>query len=162
MIDVSLASVGTLIGMAVRAEIDSHQIYSNLADQVSNPLLKAKFTLLALEESKHKTILEKLFARLFPGEEIQIPEKTDEALLPSFQMSPSSSLVDILHQAMEAEKAAENFYISLSERIQKPQKEIIEYLAKVEKSHYYMLHSEYILAQEFEDYAEKDIDKVVT
>lgn len=162
MIDVSQTSVETLIGMAVRAEIDANKIYSNLADQVANPLLKEKFTLLALEESKHKTILEKLFSRLLPGEEIQIPGKTDETLLPSIQMSPSSSLVDILHQAMEAEKAAENFYLSLSGRVQKPQKEILEYLAKVEKSHYHMLHSEYILAQEFEDYAEKDIDKVVT
>jgi len=33
---------------------------------------------------------------------------------------------------------------------------------KVEHSHYMMLKSEYALAQEFEDYAEKDIDKVVT
>lgn len=162
MIEDSQASVETLIGMAVRAEIGANKIYSHLADQVSNPLLKEKFTLLAFEESKHKTILEKLFAKLFPGEEIQIPDKTDEALLPSIQMSPSSPLVDILHQAMEAEKAAENFYLSLSGRVQKPQKEILEYLAKVEKSHYHMLHSEYILAQEFEDYAEKDIDKVVT
>jgi rubrerythrin len=162
MIDVSQASVETLIGMAIRAEIDANKIYSNLADQVSNPLLKEKFTLLAFEESKHKTILEKFFAKLFPGEEIQIPDKTDQALLPSIQMSPSSPLVDILHQAMEAEKAAENFYLSLSGRVQKPQREILEYLAKVEKSHYHMLHSEYILAQEFEDYAEKDIDKVVT
>ncbi|NIM90794.1 MAG: hypothetical protein GTO17_07590 [Candidatus Aminicenantes bacterium] len=162
MIDASQASVETLIGMAVRAEIDANKIYSTLADQLSNPLLKEKFSLLAFEENKHKTILENLFAELFLGEEIQIPDKTDQALLPSIQMSPSSSLVDILSQAMEAEKAAENFYLSLSARVQKPQKEILEYLAKVEKSHYHMLHSEYVLAQEFEDYAEKDIDKVVT
>ena len=162
MIEGSQASVETLLGMAVRAEIDANQIYSHLAAQVSNPLLKEKFTFLALEESKHKTILEKLFSRMFPGEKIQIPAKTDESLLPAIQMSPSLSLVDILHQAMEAEKAAENFYLSLSGRVQKPQKEILVYLAKVEKSHYHMLHSEYILAQEFEDYAEKDIDKVVT
>ena len=37
-----------------------------------------------------------------------------------------------------------------------------EYLGKVEKSHYLMLKSEYVLAQEFEDYAEKNIDKAVT
>jgi len=162
MIDVSQTSVESLIGMAVRAEIDANNTYSNLANKVSNPLLKEKFSLLAFEENKHKTVLEKLFAHLFPGEEIQIPDKTDETLLPSIQMSPSSSLVDILYQAMEAEKAAENFYLSLSERVQKPQKEILEYLAKVEKSHYHMLQSEYVMAQEFEDYAEKDIDKVVT
>lgn len=162
MIDASQTSVSILLGMAVRAEIDSNKIYSDLVNKVLNPLLKEKFTLLAFEESKHKTVLEKLFAGLFPGEEIQIPEKTDEALLPSVLMSPSSSLVDILYQAMGAEEAAGNFYLSLSAKVQKPKKEILEYLARVEKSHYQMLQSEYLLAQEFEDYAEKDIDKVVT
>jgi hypothetical protein len=34
-------------------------------------------------------------------------------------------------------------------------------LSKVEHGHYMMLQSEYALAQNFEDYAEKDIDKVV-
>jgi len=162
MNDVSQPSVETLISMAVRAEIDSNKIYSDLADRVTNPLLKEKFEFLAFEENKHRTVLEKLLAKLFPGEEIQIPDQTDETLLPSIHMSPSSSLVDILYQAMEAEKSAEKFYLALSERVQKPQKEILAYLAKVEKSHYHLLHSEYILAQEFEDYAEQDIDKIVT
>jgi len=162
MNDVSQTSVKMLLGIAVRAEIDANKIYSDLADKVSNPLLKEKFKLLAFEENKHKTILEKLFAGLFPGEEIEIPDKTDETLLPSIQMTPSSSLVDILYRAMEAEKAAEKFYVSLSEKVQKPQREILEYLGKVERSHYYLLQSEYVLAQEFEDYAERDIDKVVT
>jgi len=36
------------------------------------------------------------------------------------------------------------------------------YLSKVENTHYLMLRSEYILALQFEDYAEKDVDKVVT
>jgi rubrerythrin len=71
-------------------------------------------------------------------------------------------LADILHQAMESEKSAENFYAHLAERFENPQKKIFEYLSKVEHSHYMMLRSEYVLAQEFEDYAEKDIDKVVT
>jgi hypothetical protein len=35
-------------------------------------------------------------------------------------------------------------------------------LSKVEHSHCMILQSEYALAQDFEDYAEKDIDKVIT
>ena len=162
MNDVSQASVKMLLGMAARAEIDANSVYSDLAKKLSNPLLKEKFNLLAFEENKHRLVIEKLFKVLFPGEEIQIPDKTDEALLPSIRLSPSSSLVDILYQAMEAEKAAENFYMSLSKRVHESKKGILEYLGKVEKSHYLMLKNEYTLAQEFEDYAEKDIDKVVT
>ncbi|MFB0564258.1 MAG: ferritin family protein [Candidatus Aminicenantaceae bacterium] len=162
MSDISRTSVKTLLGIAVRAEIDSSKIYSNIAKKVSNPLLQEKFKMLAFEEKKHKNVLEKISKFLFKGEEIQIPDKTDERLLPSIKMSPSSSLVDIIYQAMEAEKAAQIFYETLSKRFQKPQKDILIYLGKVEKSHYMMLKSEYALAQEFEDYAEKDIDKIIT
>lgn len=162
MIDPSQASVKMLLGMAARAEIDANRVYSDLASRLANPLLKEKFNLLAFEENKHRLVIEKLFKVLFQGEEIKIPDKTDEALLPSIHLSPSSSLIEILYQAMEAEKAAENFYISLSKRVHESKKGILEYLGKVEKSHYLMLKNEYTLAQEFEDYAEKDIDKVVT
>jgi rubrerythrin len=63
---------------------------------------------------------------------------------------------------MESEKSAENFYANLSKRFEDPQKKILTYFSKVEHSHYMMLQSEYALAQDFEDYAEKDIDKIVT
>lgn len=162
MLDISKASVEELLGIAARAEIDANRIYSNIAKSVSNPLLKEKFQLLAFEENKHREILEKIYEVLFQGDQIKIPDKTDEALLPSIRFTPSSSLVDILYQAMESEKSAESFYAHLAERFENPQKKILEYLSKVERSHYMMLKSEYALAQEFEDYAEKDIDKVVT
>jgi rubrerythrin len=129
---------------------------------LSNPLLKEKFQWLAYEENKHKEILEKLFTAMNPGEDIAIPDSVDEDLLPSIHLTPSSTLVEILYQAMESEKSAENFYATLTQRVEEAQKKVLEYLSKVEHSHYTMLKSEYALAQEFEDYAEKDIDKVIT
>ncbi len=162
MLDVSTASVNELLGIAIRAEIEASKSYSELADKVSNPLLKEKFQWLAYEENKHKEILEKLYKILYQGDEVQVPEKTDEALLPSIHISPSSSLAEILYQAMESEKSAENFYANLAKRFKDPQEKILTYLSKVEHSHYTMLQSEYALAQDFEDYAEKDIDKVIT
>jgi len=162
MLDVSTVSVNKLLGIAIRSEIDANKTYSDLAERVSNPLLKEKFQWLAYEENKHKEILEKLYETLFQGDEPQIPDTTDEALLPSIHIGPSSSFADILHQAMESEKSAENFYANLSKRFEDPQKKILTYFSKVEHSHYMMLQSEYALAQDFEDYAEKDIDKIVT
>jgi len=162
MIDISKASVEKLLGIATRAEIDANKIYSDIANSVSNPLLKEKFQMLAFEENKHREILERLYEALSQGEKLQIPDKTDEDLLPSIHFTPSSSLVDILYQAMESEKSAESFYAHLAERFENHKKKILEYLSKVEHSHYMILKSEYALAQEFEDYAEKDIDKVVT
>jgi rubrerythrin len=162
MLNVSSASVNKLLGIAIKAEMDANKTYSDLAERVSNPLLKEKFQWLAFEENKHKEILEKLYETISQGDEPKIPDKADEALLPSVHIGPSSSLADILQQAMESEKSAENFYLDLSQKFKDPQKKILTYLSKVEHSHYMMLQSEYALAQDFEDYAEKDIDKVVT
>ncbi len=162
MLDISTAPAKELLAMAVKAEIDANQTYSDIASKLSNPLLKEKFQWLAYEENKHKEILEKLFTTMNPGEEISVPDSVDEDLLPSIHLTPSSSLAEILFQAMESEKSAENFYTALTQRVEETQKKVLEYLSKVEHSHYMMLKSEYALAQEFEDYGEKDIDKVIT
>ncbi len=162
MVSIAREPVKKLIGYAVRAEIDSNKAYLKLSTRVKNPLLQEKFQLLAFEEKKHKEVLENLFAALYKGDELQVPECVDERLLPAIVIKPSSTLVDILLQAMKAEKSAQDFYASLAGRVQTAKKKILEYLSKVEKSHYLMLRSEYTLAQQFEDYGEKDIDKVVT
>lgn len=162
MLDVSTAPAKELLAMAVKAEIDANQTYSGIARRLSNPLLKEKFQWLAFEENKHREILEKLYATQHSGEEIQLPDKVDKDLLPAIDISPSSSLTDILFQAMESEKSAENFYAEIAKRVDETQKKVLEYLSKVEHSHYVMLKSEYALAQDFEDYAEKEIDKVIT
>jgi len=162
MLDVSTAPAKELLAMAIKAEIDANTTYSDIARKLANPLLQEKFQWLAFEESKHQKVLEKLYAVLHPGQEVQLPDKVDEDLLPSIDIRPSSSLVEILYQAMESEKSAENFYAELAKRMDEAQKKILEYLSKVEHSHYTMLKSEYALAQDFEDYAEKDIEKVIT
>jgi len=162
MLDMTTASVKDLIGYAIRSEIDSNRAYSDLTEKVSNALLKEKFQWLAYEEKKHKEILEKLFNALFQDETLEVPDQPAEELLKRIEVTPSSSLVDILYQAMESEKSAENFYSHLAQRVNEPQKKILQYLSRVEHSHYMMLESEYNLAQDYEDYAEKDIDKIVT
>ncbi len=162
MTSIARASVKSLLGYAIRAEIDSNRVYLRMAKRVKNPLLREKFQMLAFEEKKHREVLEHLYENLYHGERIEIPDEVDEKLLPAVRMKPSSTLVDILYQAMQAEKSAENFYAALAQRIRPPKKKILDYLSKVEKSHYLMLQSEYAMAQQFEDYGEKDIDKVVT
>ena len=162
MTEFSQLTVRQLLEMASRAEMDANRIYSDLAQSLKNPLLKEKFQWLAFEENKHKESLAKLFSTLFREEKMEIPDITDEALLPSINFTPSSSLVDILYQAMKAEEAAGDFYLSLAQKVSDPQQKILKYLSHVEHSHYTMLKSEYLMAQEFEDYGGSDIEKVVT
>ncbi len=155
-------SIKNLLGIAIRAEIDAHKTYLKLAGRVKNPLLQEKFRILAFEEKKHRMVLEKLYAVLYRGQRPIIPATADETLLPAVQVKPSSSLAEILFQAMRSEESAQRFYSGIAKRMTGDKKKILEYLSKVEKSHFLMLKSEYGLALQFEDYAERDIDKVVT
>jgi len=162
MVSIANQPVKKLLGYAIRAEADANKTYTKMADRVRNPLLKEKFQLLALEEKKHKDIILRLFASMWGGEKPEIPRAVDARLLPAVSIKPSSSLADVLNQAMNAEKSAREFYASLAKRIKAPNRQMLMYLSKVENTHYLMLRSEYILALQFEDYAEKDIDKVIT
>jgi rubrerythrin len=160
--NLSKFSMKKLLGMAARAEIDANKTYGKLAGRVNNPLLKEKFSLLAFEEKKHEKVIRNLFKSTYKPEAIEIPKAVDPALLPAVVIKPSSSLTDILYQAMTSELAAQNFYAGLAPRVKAEKKRMLEYLSKVEKSHYMMLKSEFVMALNFEDYAEKDIDKVVS
>ena len=162
MLDVTTASLQDLLGYAIRAEMDSNKAYTDLSEMVSNPLLKEKFRWLAFEENKHKEILMKLHSTLFPNQTIHIPDEPSQDLFKPVVVTPSSSLIDILLQAMDAEKFAEDFYANLADRVDEGNKKLLRYLSKVEHSHYLMLKNEYDAVQDFEDYAEQDVDKIVT
>jgi len=162
MVSIAQQSVKKLLGYAIRAEADSNRVYTRMANRVKNLLLKEKFQLLALEEKKHKDILLRLFASMWGGQKPEIPKSVDKRLLPAVLIKPSSTLVDVLNQAMNAEKSAREFYASLAKKLLAPNKQMLLYLSRVENSHYLMLRGEYIMALQFEDYAEKDVDKVVT
>ena len=160
--DIMQTSLKDLLGFAIRSEIDSSHAYTDLADKFSNPLLKQKFQWLAFEENKHREILETLFTSLLPEEKFIVPDEPSEQLLKRITITPSSTLTDLLYQAMQAEQSAEEFYSNMAQRVEDPYRKILDYLSKVEHSHYMMLKGEYALAQEYEEYAEKDIDKVIT
>lgn len=162
MLNVARASLKALLGLAIRAEMDSQRVYARLARRLRNLLLREKIKILAFEEKKHEKALRNLFRASFPGDTPVIPDKADDKLLPTVIIKPQSSLADILMQAMNSEKAAEIFYAKFSRRTKGDRRKILAYLSRVEKSHYLMLRSEYSLALTFEDYAEKEIDKVIT
>ena len=82
MVNLARTSLKTLLGLAIRAEIDSQKIYLRLARRLKNPLLREKIGILALEEKKHEKALRNLFAASFPRAELVIPDKTEEKLCP--------------------------------------------------------------------------------
>ena len=57
-----------LLLAAMKAEIESHTVYTTIANQVKNGLLKDKFTFLATEEEKHRSFVEQVYQGKVPEE----------------------------------------------------------------------------------------------
>jgi rubrerythrin len=139
-----------IMGIAVRAEMDAAAIYRGLHGRVKNEALKQKLDFLAKEEDRHKLLLEQLFKDKYPGQTLHVPEAGRPAKgVPAVE---GMAVIDIFKLAMGKEKEAEEFYKDAKARIENPAgKKVLDYLSRVERSHYYMLKSEIDLLQVFPD-----------
>ncbi len=143
-----------ILGIAIKAEIDAADTYRKLAESVDIFLLKDKFHFLENEEKNHRRLLEKLFENKFPGKELTIPDKS-EVPLPEVKIEEGVPLSDVISQAMDAEKAAAEFYREMEQNLQEEkEKAMARYLSSMEESHYYLLKSEQEIAYNFELYDE--------
>ncbi len=141
-----------ILAIAVRAEIDAASIYRNLQDRVKNEVLLQKLKFLAHEEERHRALLERLFADRFPGRELTVPDRSDLPLK-SVPIDEKSSVLDLFKLALRKEKQAEEFYRDSREAMEDARSQkILEYLSRVERSHFFMIKSEIDLLQKFPDY----------
>lgn len=145
-----------ILGIAVKSEIDSAKLYELLLGKIKNKDVKERIKLLKKEEEKHKKIFEDLHRRKFPDVEIAIPETS---IVPKVEMALSKDLApkELLEIAMENELTSERFYSDLQKRsLDVTTKGMLQYLSKVEQSHYRILKDEYEMLQQFPDYFDMD------
>ena len=145
-------SPSEVLGAAIKSEIEAAEVYSRLCKKVKNEILRMKLKFLILEEKKHRQILERLFSQRFPKEELKIPEKS--FLLPiKVSRGEKLSVLNLFKSALRAEKMSEKFYNEAGERAEnKESQRILGYLARVERSHYFMIKSEIDMLDRFPDY----------
>ena len=111
--DINKYSKRDLLLTALKSEEDSKNVYHDLAGRVKNFMLKDKLEFLSTEEQKHFDFFSKLWKEAFPAEEIILPGKTPVPLPEITIDSEELRFSDIFLQAMNAEKAAHYFYLSL-------------------------------------------------
>lgn len=141
-----------ILAIAVQAEIDAASIYRGLQNQVKNEVLLQKLKFLVHEEERHRAILERLSADRFPGQELKVPDRPDLPLK-SMPLDNKSSVLDLFKLALRKEKQAEDFYKDPRKIVEDERsRKILEYLARVERSHYFMIKSEIDLLEKFPDY----------
>lgn len=152
--DIESYSKKDLFLTALKSEMDSKNVYHILAQSVKNFMLKDKLEFLAAEEQKHYDFFAGLWEKAFPGEEIILPEK-NPVPLPEITLDLENiRLSDVFLQAMNAEKAAHYFYLSLANRFKVDRKLSLrlKYIASMEMGHYRLLEIEKEQAEEFEKY----------
>lgn len=143
-----------LLLAALKSEIESHSVYTAISKQVKNGLLKDKFKFLAQEEEKHHSFIEQVYKAKFPKKKIIIPETTPVPLPPLSMPDEDTPLGTILQNAMTAEKAAYEFYQSLSKEFTKKDATIhntLSYFADMELQHFKILEIEKESMDRFEE-----------
>ncbi len=151
--DLSKYNLEEIIISAIKSEVEANEVYSKLAEKVKNAFLKEKLNFLAREENKHKTFLEKLYKQQFSGKELKLPEKTPVPL-PEIKVYETVRLSEVIEDAMDAEKAAQEFYLEFSKRFNDdPRIQMtLQYFATMEFGHYKLLEIERENIMKFESY----------
>lgn len=137
---------------AIKAETDSREAYSIMAGITKNAFLKNRLMFLSDEEEKHRLTLEAEFMLRFRDKEIVLPDISPVPLPEIDIRSGNVPLSELFRQAMDAEKAARDFYLSFAKFAKDEQQLaiILRYFSKMEEGHYEILKREKASAEEFE------------
>ena len=150
--DLNTYKLEDLLLSAIKAEHESYGIYSKLAKSVKNFLLSERLNFLAHEEKKHKEFFEWIYSKNFGDKTITLPDKTIVPLPEITGDLSTTPISEILSQAMNAEKAAHDFYMSLTDKFKNSTDipKMLEYIAAMEMGHYKILEVEKDIADRFE------------
>ena len=151
--DLSKYGFEELLLAAIKSEVEAKDVYLKLADRVKNAFLKGRLRLLAKEEEGHREALERMYHLKFDDKEIVLPEHT-EVPLPHIEIGDENEPISlVLESAMAAERASEEFYRELSNRVDDLEiKNMLVLLGEMENTHYHILNKEYENLKRFEEY----------
>lgn len=142
--EVSKYSLKDLLLTALKSEIEARDFYKSLAGTVENYFLKDRILFLSAEEEKHRQAFEQMFRQQFPGQELVLPEKSPVPL-PELKFEKETlPISEVFFVAMQAEKAAHDFYTAISGHFphESEQHKLLLYIASMEMGHYQLLNLE--------------------
>jgi len=141
--DLDNYSLEELLLAAIRSEVESKGVYTQLSKKVDNAYLSDKLLFIAGEEQKHRDFLESVYKMNFQKDAV-LPE-TSPVPLPEVRVDKGMVMAsEVMLQAMAAEEAASKFYSYLSgkQELDDETKSTLEYLSSMEMGHYRLLEIE--------------------
>ena len=151
--DLSNFDLEELLLAAIKSETDSNAFYTKLSKMTKNGLLQDKLLFLAKEEEKHRGFVEEIYMNHYPDKKISLPQKSPVPLPDVKVTDDEMPMSSLLSSAMQAEKAASDFYKSLSGRFEKGTKifNTLLYFSDMEVGHYKILEMEKESIERFEE-----------
>jgi rubrerythrin len=141
-----------ILAVAIRSEIAAADFYAKILSRVKNVLLQQKLKFLVLEEKRHRKILERLYSERFPDVPFRVPPEAARPPLPT-KADKKIAVLELFKTALKAEKDSETFYRQAGRTAEDTgSRKILEYLTRVERSHYFLIKSEIDLLSRFPDY----------
>ena len=141
------------LGIAIRAEQDASEVYSELADRVSNPYLEQKIETLAKEELQHKRILEDAYQKQFSEVPLVLPPSQLPKALTCKADRDRLSVKEILSCAIEQERNSREFYLRAADETEDlTGKRMFNFMADWEYSHQMALSAEYEMVVRYPRY----------
>ncbi len=141
-----------LLLVAIKSEIESKDLYLNIAKKTKNGLLSDKLKFIANEEEKHRLFIEDIYMNHFPGDKIVLPDKSSVPL-PKISITDDMKVSKLLTLAMNAEHLASDFYKSLADYFEEGSKlhNTLLYFSDMENGHYKILEMEKESMERFEE-----------
>ena len=152
IMDLKNYSLEDLLLSIIKSEVESEDLYYNMAKKTKNWLLKDKLEFLSKEEDKHRIVAESIYKKHIGQKKIVLPEKTPVPI-PEISIKEDTEVSKLLKYAMQAEKYANEFYKSLAELLKEDviTYNIFLYFADMEMEHYKILELEKENAERFEE-----------
>lgn len=143
------------LGLAIRCEMDSEELYRELAAKTENELMKERFLNLSQAQKKHRLLLEKKYQEMFPNVELKMPP----CRLP-YEVSAESikglTLRDVLKIAIQQEKKAREFFLDCAETVTDLSgKRMFRFLADMKFSYSSILNTELEVIEKYPAYYEE-------
>lgn len=135
-----------IIKAAIDGEIEAHQFYKQVAATVDSDFLKSMFEQFAVEEDKHRRLLEGFLndtsavMHFASVPDYEVAATVDEPAL-SMDMQPA----DAIALAMKKEEAAMQHYTRLAQACDDPERaKVFLQLASMEREHKYKMEQAFV------------------
>jgi len=139
-------SINEVLDFAINKEIESHNFYTELADFVEQPEMAEVLTDLALEELRHKAVLESIKAGQIALNEKEIGNLGITETVKDVNPDAKMDYVEMLVVGMKKEEIARRLYTDLASIVQNRQiRDIFMKLAQQEADHKLRFEIEYDL-----------------